>query len=88
MTLSGIVGLAHRCATREVTARLLGGLRAARETYELPGSAIEQDAERTLAARVSSPGLAPRDQVQRLDLEETIDLALDTLDRIATEAPV
>jgi predicted ATPase/class 3 adenylate cyclase len=80
MVVSGTVGLASRCEAPEAAARMLEGLRAAREMYEIPGSAMEQDAERTLAARVSS-----RDQGQRLDLESTIDLALDTLDHIAAE---
>jgi predicted ATPase/class 3 adenylate cyclase len=86
MVLTAAVGLANRCGTPDATARLLDGVRAARARYEIPGSAIEQDAERTLAARVNSgPGPATRHQVQRLDLEATIDLALDTLDHVAAE---
>jgi hypothetical protein len=64
---------------------LLAGLRAARDTYGVPGSAIEQHAEQTIERRVSqrmgNDGFP--DRVGHLDIEAAIDLALDTLDNIS-----
>ena len=87
--LSGVSGLADRAGRPETAAVLLAGLRAARDEYEIPGSANERHAEERIEEHLQRrPG--HRDaahQVRRLDIEATIDLALDTLDDIAADEP-
>ena len=88
--LSAVTGVADRTGRPETAAVLLAGLRAARDEYQLPGSANERHAEARieehLQRRPGHPDAAH--QIRRLDIEATIDLALDTLDDIAADAPV
>jgi tetratricopeptide (TPR) repeat protein len=87
--LSAVTGVAERTDRSEAAAVLLAGLRAARREYQVPGSANERHAETRieehLQRRLSDPNAAQ--QIRRLDIEATIDLALDTLDDIAADAP-
>ncbi len=83
--LSGVCGLADRASRPETAAALLAGLRAARAEFRLPGSANKRDAEQRieehLRQRVGTDAVAQRSRP--LDIEATIDLALDTLTEIA-----
>jgi predicted ATPase len=87
--LSVVTGVADRTGRPETAAALLAGLRAAREEYQLPGSANERHAEARIEEHLQRrPGHDHvAHQVRRLDIEATIDLALDTLDDIAADAP-
>ena len=87
IVLSAVTGLTERTERSGTALVLLENLRAARVLYGVPGSAIEQKAERTIEERVAR-SLArdiALDQVPRLDVEAVIDLALDALDDIAGE---
>ena len=84
--LSGVTGLADRAGRPETAAVLYAGLRAARDEYELPGSANERYAEERMAEHIQRrPGHQDAHHVRRLDIEATVDLALDTLDDIAAD---
>jgi hypothetical protein len=87
--LSCVTGLADRTGRPETAAVLLAGLRAARDEYGLPGSAIERRAEHRIEEHLERhPGSdGAVHQARRLDIEGTIDLALDTLVDIAADAP-
>ena len=88
--LSAVAGVADRTGRPETAAALLAGLRAARNEYQLPGSANERHAEADGSRSISQRRLSDPDavrQTRRLDIEATIDLALDTLDDIAADAP-
>ena len=83
-------GLADRTGRPETAAVLLAGLRAARDEYGLPGSANERHAEQRIEEHLQPARGQPtvrRIRPDRLDIEATIDLALDTLDEIAADAP-
>jgi hypothetical protein len=87
--LSGVTGLADRTGRSEAAVLLLAGLRAARDKFGLRGSANERYAEQRidahLRARTGTDGAAL--ESRQLDIEATIDLALDTLDEIAADEP-
>jgi hypothetical protein len=85
--LSAVTGLADRAGRPETAAVLFAGLRSARDEYELPGSANERDAEERIAEHLQRrPGHDDAAHpVRRLDIEATVDLALDTLDDIAAD---
>jgi tetratricopeptide (TPR) repeat protein len=87
--LSAVTGVAERTGRPETAAALLAGLRAARDEYQLPGSANERHAEARIEEHLQRrPGHQDAaHQIRRLDIEATIDLALDTLDVIAADAP-
>ena len=86
--LSGVTGLADRTGRSEAAVLLLIGLRAARDEFGLRGSANERYAEQRieehLHASTGADGAAL--EGRQLDIEATIDLALDTLDEIAADA--
>ncbi len=82
--LSAVTGMANRTGRPEAATALLAGLRAARDEYGLPGSAIERGAEERIEEHlhhVGSDGVAHH--FRSLDIEATIDLALNTLNDIA-----
>jgi predicted ATPase/class 3 adenylate cyclase len=87
--LSGVSGLAARVGRSETAAILLAGLRAARHEFGLPGSANERRAEQKIEENLRrhevTDGAAH--QVRPLDIEATIDVALDTLDQIVADEP-
>ena len=87
--LSGVSGLADRSGRPQTAAVLLAGLRAARDEFGLPGSANERHAEQRIGEHLSQREGADDvvHQARPLDIEATIDLALNTLDEIAAEAP-
>jgi hypothetical protein len=64
---------------------LYAGLQAARDEYGLPGSANERYAEGRMAEHIERGPHQDAHHVRRLDIEATIDLALDTLDDIAAD---
>jgi hypothetical protein len=86
--LSGVTGLVDRTGRSEDAALLLTGLRAARDEFGLPGSANERAAEQRieehLRERVGSGQVTLGGR--QLDVEGTIDLALDTLNQICADA--
>jgi hypothetical protein len=86
--LSGVTGLADRTGRSEEAALLLEGLRSARDVFGLPGSANERAAEQRieehLRERAGSEDTALGSR--QLDVEATVDLALDTLDEIYADA--
>jgi predicted ATPase/class 3 adenylate cyclase len=87
--LSGVTGLADRTGRSYDAALLLTGLRAARAEFGLRGSANERHAEQRIEEHLrerAGIGSAALD-VRQLDIEATIDLALNTLSDIATEPP-
>ena len=86
--LSGVAGVADRTGRPETAAALLAGLRAARDEYELPGSANERHAEQRIGEHLShrEGGDEVMQQPRPLGTEATIDLALGVLDEIAADA--
>jgi predicted ATPase/class 3 adenylate cyclase len=86
--LSAVVGVAERTGRSRAAAQLLDGLLAARREYLLPGSEFERRAEATLGARLGVVVQSSHASTGSgaLDLEATIDVALDTLDDIALDA--
>jgi predicted ATPase/class 3 adenylate cyclase len=86
--LSCVTGLADRTGRSHDAALLLAGLRAARDEFGLPGSANERYAEQRIdehlreRTRSQDAALGGR----QLDVEATIDRALDTLNEITTDA--
>jgi hypothetical protein len=85
--LSAVIGVTDRAGRPETAAILLASLRAARDEYELHGSANERYAESRMAENLEQrPGAHNAvHQARHLDIEATVDLALDTLDDIADE---
>ena len=87
--LSCVTGLADRTGRPETAAVLLAGVRAARDEYRFPGSANERHAEHTIEEHLQQQlgSESAAHPARRLDVEATIDLALDTLDDIAADSP-
>jgi hypothetical protein len=87
--LSCVTGLADRTGRPEAAALLLASLRAARDEFGLHGSENERYAEHRveehLRARAGTDGAGL--EGRKLDVESTVDLAVEILDQIAANEP-